>query len=92
MNKQEYIEAEYGEINDIIRRTFDKPDFDCLDQGWGATETHVVIVDLSFYDEFWQRYVNNFIEKNEDCPLVYILCELAKRGVIEPGKYIISTY
>ena len=97
MPKQElYYILGYRELDELIQRHFNKPDFECIAAyEWSNDSDHTGTVRIAEIEHGFEREeIASFINSPfvPDYPLhwSFLLAELARRGEVPEGNYLIE--
>jgi|SRR6266487_1292055 len=92
-----YYTLSYSELDALIQQHFNKPDFNCVaDYEWSNDSQHTgtatikdVLVGSIDYDEV-QEFINAPKVPQFPCHWSILLAELARRGEVPEGNYIVE--
>jgi hypothetical protein len=82
---------EYSELDEIIQKHFRRPDYECtVFYEWDNDEEHSGTVSIQDAERHADD-IKQFIEgKYDSCHWTTLLSELARRGVVPEGEYIVE--
>lgn len=89
---QTYRELGYSEFDQLIHEQFEKPDYEVVaEEEWNNDSDHAVSVQLDSYTDYDKRDVQKWLEGDDRAPSWgTLLCELARRGVVPEGNYLLT--
>lgn len=96
IKQRTYYELEYHEVDTLIQREFNRPDYEIVaEEEWRNDTTHTATVKLEWFNKYDRQDVEYFISgkprpyKGWHCHWSKLFCWLAEQGKVPEGDYLI---